>query len=45
MKLSKEQEKLVEHYVDAHGLKRKTLRDDIVDHLCCVLEHDKEKGR
>ena len=45
MKLTEEQEKKVQQYVDAQGLKRTTLRDDVVDHLCCVLEHETGKGK
>ena len=45
MKLTKEQEKKIQQYVDAQGLKRITLRDDVIDHLCCVLEHEVGKGK
>ncbi|MBB3697532.1 hypothetical protein KMW28_05080 [Flammeovirga yaeyamensis] len=38
MKLSNEQEKIITDFVDAQGLKIQTLRDDIIDHLCCVVE-------
>lgn len=40
MKLTTDQEKLIENFVDAQGLKIKTLRDDIIDHLCCVVESE-----
>ncbi len=38
MKLTIDQEKAIEDFVDAQGLKIRTLRDDVIDHLCCVLE-------
>ena len=38
MKLSDEQEEMVRNCVEEHGLKLKTLSDDIIDHLCCVIE-------
>jgi len=38
MKLNPEQEKLIYDYVEGQGLKIQTLRDDLVDHLCCVVE-------
>lgn len=38
MKLTIEQEKTIEELVDAQGLSIRTLRDDLVDHLCCVVE-------
>ncbi len=44
MKLTEEQVSLVQDYVDAQKLKRKTLRDDVVDHLCCVIEEELGKG-
>jgi len=44
MKLTTEQEIIIENLVDSHGLKLKTLRDDIVDHLCCVIESELDRG-
>ena len=46
MKLTAAQEKIIEDYVDAQGFNIRTLRDDIVDHLCCVIESElgKEKS-
>lgn len=46
MKLSEQQEEIVRNYVDTQELKLKTLRDDIIDHLCCVIESElgKEKS-
>lgn len=38
MKLSDEQEELVRNCVEEQELKLKTLSDDLVDHLCCVIE-------
>lgn len=45
MKLSEEQEDIIRNCIDAHGLKLKTLRDDVIDHLCCVLEYELGKGK
>ena len=45
MKLTVEQEEAVQQYVDSHELKLKALRDDIVDHLCCVIESELGKGK
>ncbi len=44
MKLTEEQVSLVHDYVDAQKLKHKTLRDDVVDHLCCAIEEKLGKG-
>lgn len=38
MKLSEEQEEYINDYVGSQGLKNESLKDDIVDHLCCVIE-------
>jgi len=38
MKLTQEQEEIIESIVDSQGLKMKSLRDDVIDHLCCVVE-------
>lgn len=45
MKLSEAQEARVRSYVDDHQLQLRTLSDDIIDHLCCVLEHELGKGK
>ncbi|MEM9987114.1 MAG: hypothetical protein AAF804_18625 [Bacteroidota bacterium] len=45
MKLSADQEKVIEDLVDAQGLKLRTLRDDVIDHLCCVMETELSKGK
>lgn len=45
MKLTPEQEDLISDFVDVQGLTIPSLRDDVVDHLCCVIEQDLEKGR
>lgn len=45
MKLSTDQEKVIEDYVDAQGLNIRTLRDDVIDHLCCVVESELGKGK
>lgn len=45
MKLTVEQEDKIRGFVDGQGLKMKSLRDDIVDHLCCVIESELGRGR
>ena len=45
MKLTGAQEEMVRKYVEAQELKLKTLSDDIIDHLCCVLESELGKGK
>jgi len=45
MKLTVEQEKIIKTFVDAQGLKIKTLSDDVTDHLCCVVESQLGKGK
>jgi len=44
MKLTAEQEQAIEKLVDSQGLSIRTLRDDVVDHLCCVVESELGKG-
>ena len=38
MKLTEQQEEMIRAFVEAQGVKRPTLCDDLVDHLCCVIE-------
>lgn len=45
MKLTTDQESIIEALVDAQGLKIQTLRDDVIDHLCCVVESELGKGK
>ncbi|NLR93821.1 hypothetical protein [Flammeovirga agarivorans] len=45
MKLNNEQEKIIEDLVDNQGIKIQTLRDDIIDHLCCVVESELGQGK
>lgn len=45
MKLSTEQEDKIKLFVDQQELKIKSLRDDILDHLCCVVESDLKTGK
>ncbi len=44
MKLSTEQVTLIEAQVDQSNITIGTLRDDLVDHLCCVVEIKLKKG-
>ncbi|MEL6625478.1 MAG: hypothetical protein AAFY70_13045 [Bacteroidota bacterium] len=45
MRLTPDQEQIIENLVDAQGLKIRTLRDDLIDHLCCVVESELSKGQ
>lgn len=45
MKLTAEQEKKIADFVDRQGLKIQTLRDDVIDHLCCVVESELGKDK
>ncbi|SEL81510.1 hypothetical protein SAMN04487910_3340 [Aquimarina amphilecti] len=45
MKLNSEQEEKIKSFVDKQGLKLLELRDNIVDHLCCVVESDLKTGK
>ncbi len=45
MKLTPEQENTIEKWVDSQGLKIRSLRDDLVDHLCCVVESEMQPGK
>ncbi|WP_298313421.1 hypothetical protein [uncultured Aquimarina sp.] len=45
MKLSAEQEKSIKDFVDEQGLTIPALRDDILDHLCCVVESELKAGK
>lgn len=40
MKLTTYQENAIVNFVDAQGLKLPTLRDDVIDHLCCAVESE-----
>ena len=44
MRLTDEQERKIIELLDKDGLKMKSLRDDILDHLCCVVEIRIKKG-
>ncbi|MEL6699891.1 MAG: hypothetical protein AAFP89_26945 [Bacteroidota bacterium] len=45
MRLTPDQEQIIENLVDAQGLKIRTLRDDLIDHLCCVVESELSEGQ
>lgn len=45
MKLSTEQEERIKGFVDKQGLTLPTLKDDILDHLCCVVESELKAGK
>jgi len=44
MRMTEEQEFKIAQFVDNNGLRLKSLRDDILDHLCCVVEIKMKKG-
>lgn len=45
MKLSDVQEEAIRQYVIDHSLRLQPLSDDIIDHLCCVVESELGKGK
>ncbi|GAA0726583.1 hypothetical protein GCM10009430_33710 [Aquimarina litoralis] len=45
MRLDEEQEKRIEEFVDKQDFRLVSLRDDILDHLCCVVESDLRAGK
>lgn len=44
MSLTTDQEQRIIDMVDAHDFRIPTLRDDLVDHLCCVVEYKMKNG-
>lgn len=45
MKLSAEQVAVIRNQVDQSGIVNPTLRDDVLDHLCCVIEIKLVQGK
>jgi len=45
MKLSTEQVAIVKKQVEQSGIVNETLRDDVLDHLCCVIEIKLSQGK
>lgn len=45
MKLTPEQEDLIADFVDVQGVSLPALRDDLIDHLCCVIESNLNNGK
>ena len=45
MKLTDEQVEAIKAYVEAQKVKIPSLRDDLIDHLCCVIERELGKGQ
>jgi hypothetical protein len=45
MKLSAEQVKHIQYYVDRSEINIDTLKDDVLDHLCCSVEYKLESGK
>lgn len=45
MKLSPEQISALRGYIDQSAINIPTLKDDVLDHLCCVVEHKMEYGK
>lgn len=44
MKLTTEQVEIVSYVVETSGIKIETLKEDLVDHLCCVIESEMNRG-
>ena len=44
MRISKEQVNFISATIDESGITIPTLKDDLIDHLCCVVESKMEKG-
>lgn len=44
MKLSSDEVAIVEKQVDRSSINIESLRDDVIDHLCCVVEIKMERG-
>jgi hypothetical protein len=45
MKLSPEQIVAIQRRVESSSIRIQTLKDDIIDHLCCVVEDQLDKGK
>lgn len=45
MKLSPEQIGIIRKHVDASTISIDSLKDDVLDHLCCVVEINMERGK
>jgi hypothetical protein len=45
MKVTAEQLAIIRKQIDQSGIINETLRDDVLDHLCCVVEIKLTKGR
>ncbi len=45
MRLSEEQEDIIQEFVDSQGIKLKGLKDDLLDHLCCVVDSELKMGK
>jgi hypothetical protein len=45
MKVTAEQVAIIRRQIDQSGIVNETLRDDVLDHLCCVVEIKLTKGK
>lgn len=45
MKVTAEQVAIIRRQIDQSGIVNETLRDDVLDHLCCVVEIKLSKGK
>ena len=43
-KLSKEQINEIAEQVSGSSIKSKELKEDLVDHICCIIEDDLQRG-
>ncbi len=45
MKLTTEQVEVVKRVIESSGIEIETLKDDLLDHLCCVIESEMKDGK
>lgn len=45
MKVSPEEIETIKNYIRQSSITISTLKDDLLDHLCCVVEHKMENGK
>lgn len=45
MRITAEQETIIQKFVDEQSIRPPELRDDLIDHLCCVVESGLRRGK
>ncbi len=45
MRLSEEQEDIIQEFIDSQGITLTGLKDDLLDHLCCVVDSELKMGK